>query len=495
MERTPTTIGRFKVLSELGRGGMGVVYLAEDPLLKRGVAIKLVHGGPTAQQEALARFRQEAEISASLNHPNVITIFDVGEEEGLGPFMAMEYVEGEVLSTTLARGTMEPKRVALLLIQGLHALEAAHGLGIVHRDFKPANLIIGKGERLKLMDFGIASDEFSGMTTSGILCTPSFAAPEILSRKPPSPATDAWAFTVTAFLMVTGQLPFQAEHIGGTLFAVAYEPPTFPADLSPTLKAVFSRALEKAPEARYPSLRAFMTDLLDALSLDRDAVMHCRMLLEMSPLPAEDVSLDSSSPWWIDWRTWLKPPRVLWAAGLLVLALFLILLVSGRLVPRRITLASYPPGAKVFVEDRLIGTTPLTEARIPSRARTLRLEKEGYQSLERVIRPEDRRLALSLMANPIVLNLQTDPPGAEVFVNGVLMGTTPIKGLQIAGDRSHHLQIRKTGFESWFASASKDHLPPEFIPLRVQDRRFFRRQDKRPLPRQDKLPFWKKLFG
>jgi serine/threonine protein kinase len=121
MIQYPTTIGRYKVLGELGRGSMGIVYLAEDPALKREVAIKLVHRGTIAQEDVLARFRQEAEISARLNHPNVIMVFDVGEEQDFGPFMAMEFADGEVLSDVLARAPMAQESAALILIQGFHA--------------------------------------------------------------------------------------------------------------------------------------------------------------------------------------------------------------------------------------------------------------------------------------------------------------------------------------------------------------------------------------
>ena len=128
MSLDPSSIGRFKVLGTLGSGAMGTVYLAEDPLLKRALAIKVVREG-TGDAEVLLRFKREAEISARLNHPNAVTVFDVGEEPDLGPYLVMEYVEGESLSDRIRRGPLEPDEAVGLLIQAADALEAVHGLG------------------------------------------------------------------------------------------------------------------------------------------------------------------------------------------------------------------------------------------------------------------------------------------------------------------------------------------------------------------------------
>lgn len=478
MFQNPSSIGRYKVLGELGRGSMGIVYLAEDPVLKREVAIKLVHRGTTTEEDVLARFRQEAEISARLNHPNVIMVFDVGEEEGFGPFMAMEYADGEVLSDVLARGPMEPAMAARILIQGFHALQAAHGLGIIHRDYKPENLILTNSGRLKLMDFGIARHENPMLTGSGVLCTPSFAAPEILDRKPPSPSTDNWAFCVTAFQMVTGQLPFHTGSISSLLYAIAHESPTFPGSLSPELVAVFTRAFEKAPEARYPDLRTFLIELLAALPLDPETRTHCHALLEASAPGSEGTSsrLLVFSP-----ERWVVPARIWWAAGVLAVAVFLGIWLVARPRYRTLTLTSYPPRVQVFLDDQPLGTTPLMNIRIPSKGRIIRLEKEGYQPLERSLQADEDMLTLTLSPRPLVLNLKSEPSGAEVFVNNVLMGITPIQGLQVAGDRSHRLQLRKAGYAPWNHTISPGEKLPELIRLKRAT----------PAPKS----FWQRFFS
>jgi len=473
----PSTIGRYKVLGELGRGSMGIVYRALDPVLKREVAIKLVQGGTIAPEEVLSRFQLEAEISARLNHPNVITVFDVGKDKEFGPFMAMEYADGPVLSKLLAQGPMAPDQAAMILVQGFQALQAAHHMGIIHRDFKPENLILTKNGRLKLMDFGIARHDNPEHTDSGVLCTPSYAAPEILDKKVPSAATDNWAFCLTAFQMITGELPFQTASISSLLYAIAHESPTFPGSLSPALTAIFMRALEKDPAARYPDLCSFMLDLLAALPLDPEVLGRCLTLMDAHEVTGESATIPKSPS---KSRRWLKPPRVLWLAGTAVLLIFGLWYVKqGRM--RTLALDSYPPNAQVFLDDQPLGTTPLMEARIPTKARTLRLEKKGYHPLERLLQPDDRILTLTMVAKSKVLNLRSDPPGAEVFVNNVLMGITPVQGLPLPWDLAFQLQLRKKGYEPWSKNLGAQEKTPEMVSLKKLD--------------APKKPFWKRFLN
>ncbi|HTL99308.1 MAG TPA: serine/threonine-protein kinase, partial [Holophagaceae bacterium] len=272
MASDPTQIGRYKILGTLGQGAMGKVYLAEDPALKRGLAIKLVHG-LFGDAEVLARFKREAEISARLNHPNIITIFDVGEAPGYGPFLAMEFVDGEGLDAFVKAGRMEPEEAMPLLLQAGQALEAIHRAGIVHRDVKPSNFMVAKDGRLKLMDFGIArGDEPRLTTTAAFLGTPAYAAPETLAGlSKPSEAADRWALAVTAFEMLTGRMPFAADSVNAVLYRVAHEPPQFPEGMEPGLRAVFERALAKDPARRHGSAREFLKALAEALPMDAAA--------------------------------------------------------------------------------------------------------------------------------------------------------------------------------------------------------------------------------
>jgi serine/threonine protein kinase len=232
MPGEPRKIGRYEVNRVLGHGAMGVVYLAFDPLLKRPLAIKTVRESGS-EDGSLLRFQREAEISARLSHPNIVTIHDVGQDPEVGPFLAMEYIDGLPLSDLIQQGIPTESAVRLLL-QGMSALQAAEHAGITHRDVKPANILVSHDGRLKLMDFGIARGEGTRLTQTGqIMGTPSYTSPEALAGVDPSSVSDRYAFAVTAFQMLTGELPFECSTIAATLFRIAHDPPLFPESMGP----------------------------------------------------------------------------------------------------------------------------------------------------------------------------------------------------------------------------------------------------------------------
>lgn len=272
---------------------MGTVYLAEDPLLKRRVAIKVVRVTGAARHQATVRFRREAEISAQLNHPNLVTIFDVGVEEDLGPFLAMEFVEGKSLGRHIKDRDLDSETSARVLIQAMRALRAAHRRAIVHRDVKPDNILLSEEGRAKLMDFGIARTmghmtlsperslepllpETDGsayaqtlalrLTATGdFLGSPAYAPPEILRGGEGTPASDRYSFAATAFELLTGQLPHPGSGLTEIILHILQEPVALPADLPPRMGAIFQRALSSEPEDRYTTLPEFMEELIDAL--------------------------------------------------------------------------------------------------------------------------------------------------------------------------------------------------------------------------------------
>jgi serine/threonine-protein kinase len=290
----PKTIGRYQVLRPIGQGGMGTVYLAEDPLLKRRVAIKVVRVTGEARHQAMLRFRREAEISAQLNHPNLVTIFDVGVEEDLGPFLAMEYVEGKSLAKHIKEKSLDTETATRVLIQAMRALRAAHRRAIVHRDVKPDNILLSEEGRAKLMDFGIARsmghmsmdpetpmdapmlDEATPggyaqtlalrLTVTGdFLGSPAYAPPEVLKGGEGTPASDRYSFAATAFELLTGHLPHPGSGLTAIIIHILQEPVAIPADLPTRLAVVFRRALAVDPDDRYTTLPEFMEELIDAL--------------------------------------------------------------------------------------------------------------------------------------------------------------------------------------------------------------------------------------
>ena len=270
MPLDPEKIGRYEVQCVLGRGAMGVVYLALDPLLKRSVAIKTMRDNGEDVSNTMARFKREAEISAKLNHPNIITVYDVGVDKEMGPFLAMEYIQGASLAHLIKENL--PMDVGLrLLLQGMAALQAAEQGGIIHRDIKPDNMLVSLEGRFKLMDFGIARGDQSKLTAAGMVFgTPSYTAPELLVGGDPSPATDRYAFAVTAFEVFTGTLPYQGMSVGTTLYRIVHEAPKMPTTLHPKLQEVFLRALAKDPNQRYRDLPRFMWALISAAPIASD---------------------------------------------------------------------------------------------------------------------------------------------------------------------------------------------------------------------------------
>jgi serine/threonine-protein kinase len=285
MPEDPQKIGRYAILRTLGGGGMGVVYLAEDPILKRKLAIKIVRG---AQQEhMLTRFQREVEISAKLIHPNVVTVLDAGEEPGVGPFLAMEYVDGEGLDRLAQRGALNVVQRLRVLIHTAAALEAAHDVGIIHRDVKPANVMVARNGLAKLTDFGIArSRDTETLTETGVFVgTYAYTAPEIVRGAEASPATDAYALTVMAMELFTGVRPHQGATTQALLYNIAHAPPTMPARLDERWRAVFERALAKEPEARHPSMAHFLEALICSAPLDQ--ATRADLLRALPPRPPE----------------------------------------------------------------------------------------------------------------------------------------------------------------------------------------------------------------
>jgi serine/threonine-protein kinase len=254
-------LGRYRLEREIGRGAMGVVYLGRDMAINRLVAIKAI---PLASEfsdaelhEARVRFFREAETAGRLNHPNIVTIYDVGEEAGLA-YIAMEYLQGQHLSSHASSNQLlEPRKVIELIGRTADALGFAHKQQVVHRDIKPANLMFDpNGDILKIMDFGIARITGAGSTRTGIvLGTPSFMSPEQLEGRTVTGRSDLFSLGVSLFQLLTGQLPFSADSMTGLMqqIAEAPHPPlrAFRPDLPACVESVVDRALAKNPESRF----------------------------------------------------------------------------------------------------------------------------------------------------------------------------------------------------------------------------------------------------
>jgi serine/threonine protein kinase/lipoprotein NlpI len=263
------TISGYEILDEIGRGGMGVVYKARHRALKRLVALKMILAGPYAGPEQLARFRIEAEAAARLQHPNLVQIYEVGEQEGR-PYLALEFVAGGSLDKKL-NGTPMPAPRAAQLVEALaRAIDAAHQAGIIHRDLKPANVLLTADGTPKITDFGLAKrlDESAGETASGtVIGTPSYMAPEQArgQSKHIGPAADVYALGAILYELLTGRPPFKAASVLDTLAQVIDDEPVRPRQLQSKtprdLETICLKCLQKEPHKRYPSAQALADDL------------------------------------------------------------------------------------------------------------------------------------------------------------------------------------------------------------------------------------------
>jgi TolB-like protein len=286
-------VGPFRILSVLGEGGMGVVYAAEDERLGRRVALKMIHAS-VADPSARERLRREARAGASVSHPHICQVHEVGEEDG-ELYVAMELLEGEPLSARLARGPMPPNEAIDAALQVLSALETLHARGLVHRDLKPSNVFLTP-VGVKILDFGLALPVEAGaaasearLTQTGvILGTPGYMAPEQWTQEPVGPATDLFALGALLFESLAGRPAFQGRSWMDVYHAVAYEQPPVLSG-GPGVEAVdriVQRALAKDPRDRYPSARAMADEVRAAKRLLADGeTARVRLVARLVVLP------------------------------------------------------------------------------------------------------------------------------------------------------------------------------------------------------------------
>jgi eukaryotic-like serine/threonine-protein kinase len=261
-------LGRYRIVAELGRGAMGVVYRAEDPLLNRTVAIKtiIMSADPEERAEYEARFYQEAKAAGGLNHPNLITIHDIGREGEIA-YMAMELLEGVELRDMMKRGRLPLPRALEIAAQVADGLAYAHERGVVHRDIKPGNIMIVRERHAKIMDFGIARMRISDIKTQAgaILGSPKYMSPEQVTGQRADHRSDIFSLGVVLYELVAGEAPFSAPHVTQLMHQVATATPRPPSSVNPLAPAmldlIVAKALEKEPDARYPNAAELGADL------------------------------------------------------------------------------------------------------------------------------------------------------------------------------------------------------------------------------------------
>jgi serine/threonine protein kinase/dienelactone hydrolase len=456
--------GKYKIIDVVGKGGMGIVYKAEDIKLKRNVALKFLPPELTKDKEAKERFVLEAQAAAALSHPNICTIHEINEEEGKS-FIAMEYVEGLSLKNKIDRGPVDIEEAVDIAIQVAQGMEQAHKKGIIHRDIKSANIMVTDMGQAKIMDFGLAKVKGGTLLTreGTTLGTVAYMSPEQARGQEVDHRSDIWSLGIVMYEMLSGQLPFMGDREASILYSVVHEEPkpvtAWNPDIPPQLQQIVDHALKKKPEARYQSAADLLKDLQkykDTLKAEELGALSLRSLLRKIRRPIVAIpaliliaTISVAAVWFLN-----RQSKIRYARQELLPEIERIinetkpgaenyydaykqLLEVEKIIPKEpkfiellssciinSSIQTDPPGAKIFMKKysepnsdwEFLGISPLEKIRLPRGNFRWKMEKEGYETVLAVSATFDFDLSKQGMLIPYTIKRTLDkkesiPPG------------------------------------------------------------------------------------
>jgi len=514
------TLGRYKIIKEVGRGAMGTVYQGYDPKIDRIVALKTIRKDRLAEsrdaEDLVTRFQKEVRAAGKLVHPNIVIVYDTGEDEETA-YVAMEYIEGDTLENLLQKGIRFPMdKVIDIMEQICDGLEYTHRQGIVHRDLKPSNIMLVNGERLKITDFGISKAVgavSSPITQAGILLgTPSYMSPEQIAGKEIDGRSDLFSLGIILYQLVTGEAPFAGDTIPKLLYNIVNKDPTPPSQIDSSIPSlcdeVIAKALAKDPDRRYQTARHFIEDLRRAYrgeGLTESPSMEPTMTVaggvreEIRPkqkryglLAGLAVILSVvvlGGYYWMAFRT-PKAPIEQGVSEARVGERVVTPSVEKEPVrpipppaereekPETVTatgsiaVKSDPPGALVFVDGKRHKDPTPTEIKglAAGKKYKIRMEKEGFKPWSEIVEPKpDKSLPIEARLERLVgaIVVRSDPPGASVFIDGVRhTDPTPTEIEDVTAGEKHKIRVEKRGFKPW--SEIVEPEPDKSLPIEAR---------------------------
>jgi serine/threonine protein kinase/formylglycine-generating enzyme required for sulfatase activity/dienelactone hydrolase len=448
--------GKYRIMEPIGKGGMGVVYKAEDTKLKRTVAVKFLPSELSDDSEAGERFLREAQAAAALSHPHICTIHEINEEERQ-PFIVMEYVEGQSLNQKIKRGPLEQTEALEIAIQVAEGLEEAHKKGIIHRDIKSGNIMLTAKGQAKVMDFGLAKVLGESLITkeAKTMGTVAYMSPEQAQGKVVDSRTDIWSLGVVLYEMLTAELPFKGERETSVLYSIVHEEPRSFKGLRPPipseLQQIIIRAMKKAPQSRYRSASEMLGDLRkyeDALKAEAVGMFSLRTLSKRLRQPRVAVpgvfaviAIAFLSVWFFN-----RQANIRWARDTALPEIkhlidsgwinygeaYTLAQKAGKYIPRNsdlqkslarcgmnISVMTEPPGANIFIKKyrapesdwSFLGITPIEDVRVPFGFFRWKFEKEGYEPAAAVFSTFDWEMGKSNLTGPAKIFKLLDEKG------------------------------------------------------------------------------------